>query len=92
MKQSIYIGPGTHDVSRSKLRLIFNATLKEKSGYNNLIIAYSRARNLRDSLMKTSLSEPEGGNVSNLLKQLDGGINKWCTQQKHYNSSPHNFL
>lgn len=57
------------DVSRTKLRLIFDKTLKEKSGYNNLIIAYSRARNLRDSLMKTSLSEPEGRNISNLLNQ-----------------------
>ena len=82
MKQSIYIGPGTHDVSRSKLRLIFNATLKEKSGHNNLIIAYSRAQNLRDGLMKTSLSEPEGRNISDLLNQgIRRGTNDWCTQQ-----------
>jgi hypothetical protein len=55
------------DISKRKLRLIFNSTLKEKSGFNNLIIAYSRAKNLRDSLTKTTLSEPEGKKASNFL-------------------------
>jgi len=55
------------DISKSKLRLLFNKTLKEKCGFNNLIIAYSRPKNLRDCLMKTQLSEPEGNRVSSLL-------------------------
>jgi hypothetical protein len=55
------------DISKRKLCLILNNTLKEKSGFNNLIIAYSRAKNLRDSLTKTTLSEPEERKASNLL-------------------------
>jgi len=55
------------DISKSKLRLLFNKTLKEKCGFKHLIIAYSRPKNLRDCLMKTQLSEPEGNRVSSLL-------------------------
>jgi len=55
------------DISKPKLRAIFNKELKEKSGFNNLIIAYSRPKNLRDCLMKTKLSEPDGSRVSSLL-------------------------
>lgn len=55
------------DISRSKLRTIFNGALKEKCGFNNLIIAYSRPKNLRDCLMTTTLSEPDGNRVSSLL-------------------------
>jgi hypothetical protein len=36
---------------------------KEQSRLKNLIVAYSRAKNLRDILMKTTMSEPEGRNV-----------------------------
>ena len=61
-------------ITNSKLRLIYNNTLKEHSGFNNVIIAYSRAKNLRDSLMKTSLSEPEGKNISDLLIGIRRGI------------------
>jgi len=55
------------DISKPKLRAIFNGVLKEKCGFNNLIIAYSRPKNLRDCLMKTQLSEPEGHRVSSFL-------------------------
>jgi hypothetical protein len=55
------------DISKPKLRAIFNKELKEKSGFNNLIIAYSRPKNLQDCLMKTQLSKPDGSRVSSLL-------------------------
>jgi hypothetical protein len=55
------------DISKSKLRLLYNDTLQLRSGFNNLIICYSRPKNLRDSLMKTKLEEPEGKRISNLL-------------------------
>jgi hypothetical protein len=55
------------DISKPQLRAIFNGVLKEKSGFNNLIIAYSRPKNLRDCLMKTQISEPEGHRVSSFL-------------------------
>jgi hypothetical protein len=55
------------DLGQSKLQVIFNETLKEKCGFNNLIIAYSRPKNLRDCLIKAKLSEPEGFRVSTLL-------------------------
>jgi hypothetical protein len=32
------------DISKSKLCLLFNKTLKEKCGFNNLIIPYSRPK------------------------------------------------
>jgi hypothetical protein len=55
------------DVNRTKLRAIYNGILKERSGFTNLIVAYSRPKNLRDCLMKTQLSEPAGNRVSALL-------------------------
>ncbi len=55
------------DQGRSKLQVIFNETMKEKCGFNNLIIAYSRPKNLQDCLIKTKLSELEGCRVSTLL-------------------------
>jgi len=55
------------DINRSKLRTTFLQNFKEKSGFSNLIIAYSRPKNLRDCLMKTQLLEPEGSRVSSLL-------------------------
>jgi UDP-N-acetylglucosamine 2-epimerase len=55
------------DVNRTKLRAIYNGILKERSDFTNLIVAYSRPKNLRDCLMKTQLSEPAGNRVSALL-------------------------
>jgi hypothetical protein len=55
-------------ISKSKLRLLYNETLQNCSGFNNLIICYSRTKNLRDSLMQTKLNEPEGKNISDLLQ------------------------
>jgi hypothetical protein len=59
-----------HDIRKSKLRAVFNGTLKEKCRFNNLIIAYNRPKNLRDCLIKTQLNQPEGSRVSSLLPPL----------------------
>jgi len=56
-------------IAKPKLRLLYKNTLQEHSGFKNLIICYSRPKNLRDSLMQTKLQEPEGKNISNLLLQ-----------------------
>jgi len=58
------------DIKKSTLRAVFNGTLKEKCGFNNLIIAYNRPKSLRDCLMKTQLIQPEGSRVSSLLPPL----------------------
>ena len=64
------------DISKAKLRLLYNETLKDCSGFNNLIICYSRPRNLRDSLMQTKLNEPDGMRISNLLQKKENGIRR----------------
>jgi hypothetical protein len=56
-------------ITKSKLRLLYKNTLQEHSGFSNLIICYSRPKNLRDSLMQTKLNEPEGQRISDLLHQ-----------------------
>ena len=61
------------DISRAKLRLLYNETLSNYSGFDSLTIAYSRAKNLRDSLMTIRLSEPEGTNISNLINGIRRG-------------------
>jgi hypothetical protein len=58
-------------ITKSKLRLLYNKTLREESGFNNLIICYSRPKNLRDSLMQTKLNEPEGQRISDLLLETN---------------------
>jgi hypothetical protein len=58
------------DIKKSTLRAVFNGTLREKCGFNNLIIAYNRPKSLRDCLMKTQLIQPEGSRVSSLLPPL----------------------
>jgi hypothetical protein len=64
------------DIPKAKLRLLYNETLKDCSGFNNLIICYSRPRNLRDSLMQTKLNEPDGMRISNLLQEKENGIRR----------------
>jgi hypothetical protein len=58
------------DIRKSRPRAVFNRTLKEKCGFNNLIIAYNRQKNVRDCLMKTQLIQPEGSRVSSFLPPL----------------------
>jgi hypothetical protein len=58
-------------ITKSKLRLLYNKTLREESGFKNLIICYSRPKNLRDSLMQTKFNEPEGQRISDLLLETN---------------------
>jgi hypothetical protein len=44
---------------------------REESRFKNLIICYSRPKNLRDSLMQTKLNEPEGQRISDLLLETN---------------------
>jgi hypothetical protein len=67
------------DISKSKLRLLYKDTLENCSGFNNLIICYSRPKNLRDSLMQTKLREPEGKRISNLLQNNENNKKKQQT-------------
>jgi hypothetical protein len=64
------------DISKSKLCLLYNKTLQTCSDFNNLIICYSRPKNLRDSLMQTKLCEPEGMRISNLLQNNEHSIRR----------------
>ncbi len=64
------------DISKSKLRQLFKETLQTCSDFNNLIICYSRTKNLRGSLMKRKLCEPEGMRISNLLQNNGHGIRR----------------
>jgi hypothetical protein len=62
-----------------------------------MTICYSRPRNLREALTKTSLSEPEGERVSDLINSLDpSGIreleNNELNQKNYLRNSSHNNL
>lgn len=71
-KDTLYLHREWHprDIARSKLRQFYESTLRGHDGFNQLRIAYSRPRNLRDSLMKTQLSEPPGSNISDMIEKL----------------------
>jgi hypothetical protein len=60
-----------NDITRQELRRLYDETLAGKDGFDKMTICYSRPRNLREALTKTSLSEPEGERVSDLINSLD---------------------
>ena len=51
-------------VSRRDIRRIYRETLGKDSGFDRFIVAYSRPRNIRDALMKSSLSDTDGVRAS----------------------------
>ena len=53
--------------SQAAIRNIYNKTLKGHDGFDRMIIAYRRPRNIRDALMKTQLREPPGEEVSRYI-------------------------
>jgi hypothetical protein len=55
------------DITRQTLRCLYDETLAGKDGFDKMTICYSRPRNLRESLTRTSLTEPEGERVSDGL-------------------------
>jgi hypothetical protein len=56
-------------ITKPKLPLLYKSTLQWHSGFSNLIMCYSRSKNLRDCLMQTKLNKPEGQRISDLLHQ-----------------------
>jgi hypothetical protein len=60
----------TTDISKNKIRRLYNQTLQGHDGFKNLKMAISRPKNLRDILCKTDLPIIQNKNVSNILKQI----------------------
>ena len=60
-------------ISRRAIRAIYKETNCETlSGFPRFIVAFSRPRNLRDALMRTTLEEPDGSRASNVFDRLTG--------------------
>jgi len=59
------------DISKNKIRRIYNQTLQGHDGFKNLKMAISRPKNLRDILCKTDLPIIQNKNVSDILKQIN---------------------
>jgi hypothetical protein len=58
------------DISKSTLRSIYNKTLQGHDNFNDMRIALSRPRNLRDILCNSKLHDIPHRNVSNILQSL----------------------
>jgi hypothetical protein len=54
-------------IQRHQLRQMYVRTLSHHSGFDQMIVAYSRPRNLRDLLMPTTLKEPPERPASSLF-------------------------
>ncbi len=54
-------------LQRSDIRLAYNKTLQPYLPYNNMRVAISRPKNLRDILAKTALKLPENANINELI-------------------------
>ena len=52
------------------IRRVYRETLEAVSGFDRFVVAYSRPQNLRDVLMRSKLSEPEGHRASDILAKL----------------------
>ena len=72
IRQTLYIHTEYHprSLSRRLIRILYDTYLKEKSGFNKMIVCYSRPRNLRDKLIHTVLPNIPGRNPSNVLSTL----------------------
>jgi len=58
------------DITKQKIRQIYDNTLKNTANFDKMIIIVSRPRNLRDILCHTQLQPIPDNNISNILKQL----------------------
>jgi hypothetical protein len=58
------------DILRRMIRRVYRKKLEVVGGFDRFVVAYSRPRNLRDTLMRTELSDPEGHRASNILANL----------------------
>jgi hypothetical protein len=60
-------------ISRQLIRREYNERCAATSGYDRMVVAFSRPRNLRDALMKSRLPDKEGENVSDVFDNLKAG-------------------
>jgi len=82
----------TTDISKNKIRRLYNQTLQGHDGFKNLKMAISRPKNLRDILCKTDLPIIQNKNVSDILKQIksDDTHQKWnCRNHQKWNCRKH---
>jgi hypothetical protein len=54
-------------VPRRDIRRIYKETLGNDSDFDRFVVAYSRPRNIRDALIKSTLSDTEGVRASSFL-------------------------
>jgi hypothetical protein len=54
-------------IPRRVIRDLYTETLGPHSGFNRMVVAFSRPKNLRDALMKTQLNEKEGCRASDYI-------------------------
>jgi hypothetical protein len=77
---------------RQTLQRLYDETLAGISGFEKMMICYSRPQNLRKALTRNSLSEPNGERVSDLIQFLDpSGIREFQNNEHHLriiNSAP----
>ena len=59
-----------HGITRRDIRHIYDTTLAGHSGFDRMIVAFSRPRNLWDMLMPTSMKEPPKRQASNFFPPL----------------------
>jgi len=59
------------DITKNQIREAYNKTLKGHDNFNNMRIAVSRPKNLRDILCHTKLQEHNGTNVSDIIRLLE---------------------
>lgn len=62
-------------LSRQSIRKSYNKHCADVSGFDRMIVAFSRPRNIRDSIMRSRLPDVEGSRPSEILNKLyDTGV------------------
>jgi hypothetical protein len=72
-KRTLFLNWQYHpnDITQHTLHQLYDDTLAGKDGFDKMTICYSPPRNICEALTKTSLSEPGGERVSDLINSLD---------------------
>jgi hypothetical protein len=60
-----------NDIAQQTIHRLHDETLSRRDGLEKMTIFYSRPKNLREALTRTSLSETKGEKVSDLIDFLD---------------------
>jgi len=82
--ETLYIHWQFHpkDINKSKIRQIYNTTLKGHDNFQHMRVAMARPKNLRDILCHTNLSMIPHHNVSDILHNLPSQTNNPNTQNR----------